>query len=67
MTKVRMLQTAYGSPDGLRNQTYMEGGEYDLPDALVQAFFEMGVCEMVTGDIPAPKHNAAKRKPVGRA
>lgn len=67
MTKIKMLATAQGSPDGLRTHIYAEGQVYDLPDALVAAFFQSGVCEMVTDDPMAPKSRAVKQPPRGRA
>lgn len=47
MTKVKILKTTQGSPDGIQVLTYHEGNEYDLNDSLVAAFIQMGVVEVV--------------------
>jgi len=49
MQRIRMLSTERGSPDGLTVSTYLAGREYDVPDALLMAFIDMGACEIVDG------------------
>lgn len=65
MQRVKMLKTELGSIDGLTVQTFMAGRAYDVPDALVLAFIDMGVCELEHGEAP-PLETKAPRKKRGR-
>lgn len=46
MTKVRMLKTVKGSPNGLTVQNYKIGEVYDIPDALLKCFIDDGAVEL---------------------
>lgn len=46
MTKVKMLKTVKGSPDGLNVNLYRKGQEYDVNDILLQCFIDDGVIEL---------------------
>lgn len=45
MPKIKMNRTARGSRNGLTVETFVQGVEYDIPDALILAFQTMGVIE----------------------
>jgi hypothetical protein len=62
MTKVKMLKTVKGSPDGIQVNVYQQNVEYDLNDSLLESFVEQGVIELVNDkpkEKPAPQENKA--------
>lgn len=54
--KIRMLQDAPGSPDGITVNEYDKGKVYDVPDALADTFVKYGLAEV---DAPKPKTKKA--------
>ncbi len=46
MTKVRMLKTVKGSPNGIKVHRYEIGKVYELNDALLKCFIDAGVVEL---------------------
>jgi len=60
MTKVKMLSTQTGSPDGLSVKVYERDAEYDLPNDLLNAFRQMG-CIQILGAGPGPDETKVER------
>jgi hypothetical protein len=61
--KIRMLEDAPGSPDGIRVNQYEAGVEYDVTASLGEAFVQHGHAELADG-APAAK---PKGKPKAKA
>ena len=62
--KVTMLKTQRGVRDGaIHPDTFVEGEEYEIDDALLDSFIELGVVELAgeksKGNAPANKMKAA--------
>jgi hypothetical protein len=51
--KIKMLEDAPGSPDGIHVQDYENGVEYDVPDRLGEVFVQYG--HAAPADAPAAK------------
>lgn len=45
MRRVRMIQTRYGSPDGIQVFQYQAGQVYSVPDDLANVFLSQGWAE----------------------
>lgn len=62
MPKVKMLQDAPGSPDGITVKDYLKGREYDLPADLANAFLAEDLAEEVVKAVPTKPKPAANKK-----
>lgn len=45
MKRIRMIQTRYGSPDGIQVLQYQAGQVYSIPDDLANVFLSQGWAE----------------------
>lgn len=45
MRRIRMVQTRYGSPDGIQVLQYQAGQVYSIPDSLANIFLSEGWAE----------------------
>ena len=45
MRRIRMIQTRYGSPDGIQVLQYQAGQVYSVPDDLANVFLSQGWAE----------------------
>ncbi len=45
MRRIRMIQTRYGSPDGIQVLQYQAGQIYSVPDDLANVFLSQGWAE----------------------
>lgn len=55
MTKVKMLKSVQGSPNGITIMSYSKGNTYDVGDDLLESFVGMGVIDLVEEGVPEPK------------
>lgn len=65
MTRIRMLADAKGAADGFTVRTYVKGEVYPqpgfpMPDDLVAAFFDAGVCELADEPAADPQPDDGK-------
>ena len=62
MQRVKMLRTVPGSLDGITQQLFQRGNEYDLPDAMVRGLILEGAIELVLEAKPEPKLETKRRR-----
>jgi hypothetical protein len=60
--KIKMLEDAPGSPDGIHVYDYDAGVEYDVTDSLGNVFVKHGHAELVEGEL-TPEPVEPKRTP----
>jgi hypothetical protein len=61
--KIKMLEDAPGSPDGIHVQDYENGVEYDVPDRLGEVFVQYGHAAPATPRRPSRRPSAPSRTP----
>jgi hypothetical protein len=54
MQRVKMLRDVPGSLDGLTQQIFQQGQEYDMPDDMVYGLIQEGWVELVLETKPEP-------------
>jgi hypothetical protein len=54
MQRVKMLRDVPGSLDGLTQQIFQQGHEYDMPDEMVYGLIQEGWIELVLETKPDP-------------
>lgn len=65
--RVKMLKTVPGSEDGLHVTTFQKDGEYQIGDALLANFVEMGAVELVEDPAEAKKKAEADAEAAAKA
>lgn len=62
MQRVKMLTNVPGSLDGITQQVFLEGQEYDLPDEMVRGLILEGWIELVLETKPEPRLETKRRR-----
>lgn len=47
MVNIRMLKTAWGSPDGITAREYLSGQTYEIDNSLANDFLSLSACEII--------------------